>query len=191
MNGEYVGRHDGGNVSFSFEIGKYLLVGDNELTVKAEDSFSKELPRGKQMWGQKPAGCSYTNTTGIWQSVWLEFTGSNYITGIHITPEFDQNRAKLTIRAKEEKDITVKAELSIGDRELGELTITPKEGKAEALFTFEEFGPEAVFKLWWTPEFPNLIDVKVTLYRDGKEMDEVDTYFGMRKIHREKALYHF
>lgn len=185
VNGAYVGRHDGGNVSFHFAIRKYLHVGENEVTVKVEDSFSKELPRGKQMWGQKPAGCSYTNTTGIWQSVWLEFTGSNYITSVHITPEFDENRAKFTIRAKEEKNITIKAELSLGDRELGEFTITAKEGKAEGLFTFEEFGPEAVFKLWWTPEIPNLIDVKVTLYQDGKEIDVVDTYFGMRKIHKE------
>lgn len=185
INGEYVGRHDGGNVPFSFEISKYLHVGENEVTVKAEDSFSKELPRGKQMWRQKPWGCSYTNTTGIWQSVWLEFTGKNYITSVHITPEFDENRAKFTIRAKEEKNITVKAELSLGDRELGEFTITAKEGKVEGLFTFEEFGPEAVDKLWWTAEHPNLIDVKVTLYQDGKEMDQVDTYFGMRKIHKE------
>lgn len=185
VNGAYVGRHDGGNIPFCFEISKYLYVGENEVTVKAEDSFSKELPRGKQMWGQKPAGCSYTNTTGIWQSVWLEFTGSNYITSVHITPEFDENRAKFTIRAKEEKNITIKAELSLGDRELGEFTITAKEGKVEGLFTFEEFGPEAVFKLWWTPEIPNLIDVKVTLYQEGKEIDVVDTYFGMRKIHKE------
>lgn len=185
VNGEYVGRHDGGNTPFAFEIRKYLHAGENEVTVKAEDSFSKELPRGKQMWGQKPQGCCYTNTTGIWQSVWLEFTGRNYITSVHITPEFDQNRAKLTIRAKEEKNISLKAELSLGDRDLGEIMITPKEGKAEGLFTFEEFGPEAVFKLWWTPEIPNLIDVKVTLFEDGKEIDQIDTYFGMRKIHKE------
>lgn len=185
INGVYVGRHDGGNVSFSFEISKYLHVGENVVTVKAEDSFSKELPRGKQMWGQKPDSCFYTNTTGIWQSVWLEFTGSNYITSVHITPEFDKNRAKFTIRANDEKNITVKAELSLGDRELGEFSVTVKEGKVEGLFTFEEFGPEAVFKLWWTPEVPNLIDVKVTLCQDGTELDVVDTYFGMRKIHKE------
>ena len=185
INGEYVGRHDGGNVPFSFEISKYLRVGENDVTVKAEDSFSKELPRGKQMWRQKTWGCSYTNTTGIWQSVWLEFTGNNYITSIHITPDIDRNNARISIRARKEKNITVKAELSLRDRELGEISIAPKEGKAEALFTFEEYGQEAVGELWWTAEHPNLIDVKVTLYQDGKVMDVVDTYFGMRKIHKE------
>lgn len=185
VNGEYVGRHEGGNTPFAFEIGKYLQVGDNDVTVKAEDSFSKELPRGKQMWDQKPWSCWYTNTTGIWQSVWLEFTEKNYITSVRITPDLDQNRATFTIRAKEEKNLTVKAELSLGERELGELIITPKEGKAEGTFTFEEFGPAAVGMLWWTAEQPNLIDVKVTLYQDGNEMDVVDTYFGMRKIHKE------
>lgn len=185
VNGTYAGSHEGGNVPFVFEIRKYLQVGENEITVKAEDSFSKEMPRGKQMWEQKPQSCWYTNTSGIWQSVWLEFTGENYITSIHIAPEFDENRAKLTIRAKEEKHISLKAELCMGERKLGELLMTPREGKAEGLFTFEEFGPEAVFKLWWSPEIPNLIDVKVTLLEDGKEVDQVETYFGMRKIHKE------
>jgi len=185
INKQYVGLHEGGNVPFVFEVSKYLHAGTNEITVKAEDSFSKEIPRGKQMWSQKPRGCCYTNTTGIWQSVWLEFTGSNYITNIYITPEFDQNRAKISVRTKMEKNITLKAQFSLGDRELGEVVMCPKEGKAEGLFTFEEFGPEAVFKLWWTPEIPNLIDVNVTLLEDGEELDQVNTYFGMRKIHKE------
>lgn len=185
VNDQYVGNHEGGNTPFAFEISKYLHEGENKVTVKAEDNFSKELPRGKQMWGREPWSCWYTNTTGIWQSVWLEFTGKNYITSVHITPEFDLNRAKISIRTKENENVSLKVEFSMEDRELGQITISSKEGKAEGLFTFEEYGPEAVHKLWWSPEIPNLIDVKVTLVQDEKEVDEVNTYFGMRKIHKE------
>lgn len=185
INGSYVGEHQGGNTPFVFEVQDFLTVGENTIIVQAIDSYSKELPRGKQMWAQKPQGCCYTNTTGIWQSVWLEFTGKNYITNIQITPEFDHNRAKICVRTKQEKDVAIKIDFRLQERELGELTLALKEGKAEGIITFEEFGPEAVFKLWWTPENPNLIDTTVTLLKNGSEIDRVDTYFGMRKIHKE------
>lgn len=185
VNGKYVGWHEGGNVPFAFEIRKYLHEGENEVTVKAEDSFSKELPRGKQMWGKEPWGCWYTNTSGIWQSVWLEFTGTNYITSVHITPEFDANRATFSVHTKEGENVSLKVELSIRGKELGQLTIHSKEGKAEGSFTFHEYGPQAHERIRWSPGRPNLIDVKVTLMHEGIQLDEVDTYFGMRKIHRE------
>jgi beta-galactosidase/beta-glucuronidase len=36
---------------------------------------------------------------------------------------------------------------------------------------------------FWSPDSPFLYDVKVTLKSDGKVVDEVTSYFGMRKIH--------
>ena len=37
-------------------------------------------------------------------------------------------------------------------------------------------------ELLWSPEHPNLIDVDVTVRRDNTVVDQVSTYFGMRKI---------
>lgn len=185
VNGKYVGQHEGGNVPFVFEISKYLHEGENEVTVKAEDSFSKELPRGKQMWRKEAWGCWYTNTTGIWQSVWLEFTGTNYITNVHITPDIDLNCARFTVRTNVNKDVALKVELSMNGEELGQFTMLSKDGKAEGSFTFQEYSVEASDKLWWTPWNPNLIDVKVALMQDEAEVDVVDAYFGMRKVHKE------
>lgn len=34
----------------------------------------------------------------------------------------------------------------------------------------------------WTPQHPNLYDVNFRLYVGGELVDEVDSYFGMRKI---------
>lgn len=34
----------------------------------------------------------------------------------------------------------------------------------------------------WSPAHPFLYDLKVSLLKDGKEVDQVDSYFGMRKI---------
>lgn len=185
VNGQYVGQHEGGNVPFAFEIRTYLHEGENEVTVKAEDNFSKELPRGKQMWRKEPWGCWYTNTAGIWQSVWLEFTGCNHITSVHITPDIDLNCAKFFVRTKGNGNSALKVELSIQGTDLGQFTMISRDGKAEGLFTFQEYSVEAPDKLWWTPWNPNLIDVRVTLIQDELEVDTVDTYFGMRKIHKE------
>lgn len=183
INGAYIGRHDGGHTPFAFEISAHLRAGENRITVKAEDSYSKELPRGKQMWGKKPDMCWYTNTTGIWQSVWMEFVGDNYITGVEVTPDIDKNQAHFSIRARQEQDITLRVVLSQAGKPLGEMTVSPENGRGDVTFSFRESSARAVFDLYWSPEFPVLIDAEVILLWKGVECDRVYTYFGMRKIH--------
>ena len=34
----------------------------------------------------------------------------------------------------------------------------------------------------WSPQNPNLYDLKLELRRDGKTLDKVQSYFGMRQI---------
>ncbi|MBP3305536.1 MAG: glycoside hydrolase family 2 [Oscillospiraceae bacterium] len=186
VNGVYVGRHDGGHTPFYFDIAHLLHAGgDNRITVKAEDSFSMEVPRGKQMWGAKNELCWYTNTVGIWQSVWLEFTGKNYLTHIRITSDIDRNQAHFEIRARDDSAITVQAILSVGENRLGQMEITPADGRCDLIYTFSEHAAMACLDLYWSPERPVLISARIRLLQDGTEVDCVDTYFGMRKIHRE------
>ena len=185
INGFFIGRHDGGYTPFSFEISHFVHAGNNTITVKTEDSYSKEYPRGKQMWDKEPDLCWYTNSSGIWQSVWLEFTGKNYITRVHITPNIDTNQAYFNIHTQGEENITVRAILTKGGEYLGETSVSPVKGKSNMEFTFKECSARAVFDLYWSPEFPVLIDVELILSVDGKEQDRVYTYFGMRKIHKE------
>ncbi|MBE6981993.1 MAG: glycoside hydrolase family 2 [Ruminococcaceae bacterium] len=184
INGAYVGCHEGGFTSFEWEVSQYLKPGVNTLVVKAEDSYSQELPRGKQMWAREPRSCFYRNTTGIWQSVWLEFTGRDYITDIRITPDLDQNRAFFEIRTVNEDTpaqimLTIRKEAEV----LGTMTVGAGGRRTCCSFGFRENGVNSVFDLYWTPEFPNLLDVEVKLVRDGQVLDTVNTYFGMRKIH--------
>ena len=48
VNGQYAGNHRGGYARFSFDIPNLLHDGENELTVKVEDSFDTQQPRGKR-----------------------------------------------------------------------------------------------------------------------------------------------
>ncbi len=183
LNGQYVGCHEGGFTPFYFEVSHYLTAGENTLVVKAEDSYARELPRGKQMWNKQPRSCFYRNTTGIWQSVWLEFTGCDYITDIHITPDLDNNRAFFEIRTLQEKSCDLALTIRKGDEVLGSMTVCAGDQRTCCSFGFVENGVNSIFDLYWTPEFPTLLDVEVKMIRDGKLLDTVNTYFGMRKIH--------
>ena len=88
VNGKEAGKHKGGYTSFSFDITEFVVPGENTLILNAVDDTRSALqPTGKQALWLKSVGCHYTRTTGIWQTVWLEFVPENYIKRIKITPD--------------------------------------------------------------------------------------------------------
>lgn len=65
-----------------------LKAGENEIAVYAEDNTRDRLiPSGKQSEQYNSYGCFYTRTTGIWQTVWLEFTPKAYISRVPVLSE--------------------------------------------------------------------------------------------------------
>ncbi len=56
-----------------------------------DDLRNGNQPFGKQSKLYKSHMCSYTRTTGIWQSVWLEFIPKHYISRYMITPTGDSS----------------------------------------------------------------------------------------------------
>lgn len=80
LNGKKCGVHVGGYVSFSFDVTEFVVAGENVITVHAEDDPRDPLiPSGKQSTRYGSYGCYYTRSTGIWQTVWLEFVPRSYI----------------------------------------------------------------------------------------------------------------
>ncbi len=184
INGVFAGSHTGGHTHFYFDIAPFLKPGDRKvLVVKAEDSYSMDQPRGKQMWGPENTLCWYDNTVGIWQSVWLEFTGKAYLTHIRITPYLDRNLAHFEVQSNSDEPLTVLATVSKEEKTLGTMSVEAPAGRTDMIFTFEEFAARAVLDLYWSPESPVLIDVELKLMQGDQVLDTVATYFGMRKIH--------
>lgn len=72
INGEFAGENVGGYHRFSFDISSHLKAGENNITVKAEDSLSVEQARGKQRYQSESFFCWYIQTTGIWKTVGLK-----------------------------------------------------------------------------------------------------------------------
>ena len=103
INEKKAGTHRGGYVGFTFDITKFLSEGKNVITVCAEDDVRSPLvPRGKQSEEYYSHGCDYTRTTGIWQSVWLEFVPKTRIESIKIFPDVDNTSVGIEFKLKGE-----------------------------------------------------------------------------------------
>lgn len=78
IDGELIGEHVGGSVGFEFEV----TGRSGELVVEVEAPTDKrEIVHGKQRSIPRDDydGVSFTPTSGIWQSVWLEGRGREEI----------------------------------------------------------------------------------------------------------------
>lgn len=172
LNGVKIGSHTGGYTPFSFDITPFIAGTTQQLTVKVWDPSNEGTqPRGKQV--KNPEGIWYTPVTGIWQTVWIEPVNKKNITTIKTTPNIDQN----VINMKPEV-----AGASYGD--LIEVTVydgskTIATGKASVGENLEIVlnNPKL-----WSPESPFLYKTNVKLISNGKVVDQIKSYFAMRKI---------
>ncbi len=172
VNGKEVGKHIGGYVSFEFDISDFVNVGENTLTVYAvDDTRSNNQPTGKQSVKYASYGCSYTRTTGIWQTVWLEFVPKNYIKNIKL----DTNTDAATVHISGEicGKGRIKAQTSFEGKETGC-------SETNALGYFNMTVALSELHLWELG-CGGLYDLVLTLESEG-ETDTVYSYFGMRSI---------
>lgn len=194
VNEQLVGSHEGGHTSFSFDITTYLRGGQEGLVVRVEDPSTDEtIPRGKQFWQEESAGIWYTRTTGIWQTVWLEAVEKTHLKNIRFTP--DLNRGDVIVDFELSSDFiekTVEINISFKEEMIVQDYIVTKSSYTKRiinLFNRMIFRAEYHHEGWsWTPENPNLFDVLIRVKDKGKVLDEVKSYFGMRKIHTENGM---
>jgi len=177
VNGQSVGVHEGGYVSFTFEISKALKEGENTLVICADDDQRHgRQPFGKQCSDYHSRGCSYTRTTGIWQTVWLEWVPETYIHSTRMIP--DATNGSIYVDALIDGCAcggTLKAAASFEGQPAG--CVETKVDGNRAKFTLKVENPKL-----WTVGQPNLYDLTLTLCKDGQEIDTVNSYFGLRTI---------
>ena len=109
INNKFAGEHKGGYTPFSFDITNWVNIGENEIFVYVQDDNLINQARGKQSSQKKSYGCFYTRTTGIWQSVWLEYTVSNKIEDFLFYPDIKNSAVDVDLRvsSKGKYDILV------------------------------------------------------------------------------------
>ncbi|MGN0298921.1 MAG: glycoside hydrolase family 2 protein [Lachnospiraceae bacterium] len=173
LNQQLVGCHKGGYTAFSIDVTDYLVTGENRLTVIVRDR-TEYAPHGRGKQKLKKHGkmsyLYYTPQSGIWKTVWMESVPENYIREVKITPLYDESKVLFEIPVEDSSEMM---EVKIFD---GDHVIWQRSMAACTQFTaaLDSFCP-------WTPECPHLYDVQI---RRGE--DEVQTYFGMRKISVER-----
>lgn len=199
VNGQFVGEHEGGHTSFSFDISNRLVEGKQTITLFVHDPFEDEtIPRGKQFWQEESRGIWYTNSTGIWQTVWLEQVKNEHIEKVKFTSDFDNGMIWLDLLVSgatnlKEKNWFLEYTISYKDVVIAEdrIKLTSHTSKRAVDLIqnkiFRSNFHDAGFA--WTPENPNLFDVKLVLMNDsGDVLDTVKSYFGYRKIHTESGM---
>ncbi|WP_299093997.1 glycoside hydrolase family 2 protein [uncultured Metabacillus sp.] len=194
VNEQLVGFHEGGHVSFSFDITNYLTGGTETVVVRVEDPSTDEtIPRGKQYWVEKSDSIWYTRTTGIWQTVWMEPVSPSYLSKVRFTPDVDNGEIKIDFEVTgdyqgKRAEIEIRFKNEVIARDIIDVHECYTK-RAIHLYNRQIFRTGFHHDGWnWTPENPNLFDVKLILWDDQKVLDEIDSYFGMRKIHSENGM---
>lgn len=191
VNGRMAGSHQGGYAAFSFDITPYLVFGsENQITVKAEDSDSCTQPRGKQRWTKDNFECFYVQTTGIWQTVWLEYVEEQRLESVKITPDIDRNIVRFDYEVNgvpAAGDLKLEAIVTLKDKPVKRVSLAIDRPclTVEVDLIHEANGPWK--KRLWSPQHPNLYDVEFVLTLNDQVVDRVFSYFGMRKISIEKG----
>ena len=80
VNHKRVYHNVGGYVGFHIDITPFVKRGEeNIITVCAKDGHPNNKASGKQCENYYSIECCYTRTTGIWQTVWLEYAEKSRI----------------------------------------------------------------------------------------------------------------
>ncbi len=180
VDGKYVGRHFGGSSSFDFDISDLVDDGKKHSLVLhvTDDTRHGRQPGGKQSFGFKSAGCHYTRTTGIWQTVWLESVSEFSLKSCRIVPDLDGEKFLFTPLFKAmKKGLSLRITVKDGGKTVAKGDFAAQSGIPVQL--------EVVNAKAWSPETPFLYGITFEVVDGGKVIDTVESYAGMRKIHVE------
>ena len=178
IDGILAGRHYGGSSSFSIDLSGHVEAGKiHNLVIRVEDNQrSGEQSVGKQCSTFNSAGCFYTRTTGIWQTVWMEAVDRHGLKRVTMRPDIDQCQLMVMPEFLSESDCTLEVVMKDGEKTVAKRTVACSNHACIVL-------PLKKMKLW-SPEDPFLYDVDFHVKdAGGNVLDHVKSYAGMRKIH--------
>lgn len=177
VNGKKVGEHKGGYTSFSFNITGFLKSGINDITLCAYDDVnSQKQPIGKQSPRLKSFECCYTRTTGIWQTVWLEFVNKARIEHLNYNSDFPSDSVIVSMKVTPE---------AIGKTVFANVYFDGKAvGSAKSLIDGNSvsFSCKLSEIHKWDLGEGNLYDIELTLSDEDGTYDFVKSYFGLRTV---------
>ena len=171
-NGQSLGRHEGGYTPFEFDLTDALDAdGRGTVVLRVEDPMdNSQQPVGKQwQW--------YTTTSGVWQTIFVEPRHASHVGPFRVTPDIDAATVGFLVPCPgagggDELEIEVRPP---GGGEPLRRALVVRDGVARGTLAV---GPVVL----WDHHHPALYHTTLRLRRGGETLDEVRTYFGMRKI---------
>jgi hypothetical protein len=180
INGQKIGRHEGGYTPFEFDITSLLQPGENQVAVRVVDPGAKpevveginyaEIPHGKQSW--------YVQTSGLWQSVEIQIRPRVRLGSVHVLAAANGN-FKITVPI-----VKTASEAQTGGPTRLRLEVRDSAGKVVWQATRELSAPQASAELagtlanprLWSPADPALYTLRASL----SSGDAGDFPFGFR-----------
>ena len=190
VNGKRIGEHTGGYASFCFDITDAVKSGKNTLEIRVRDSHSPFQARGKQTFLPLPFAVWYAGIAGIWQSVWIEETGRRFIERAEVRADFATSQlvGSVVLNHIEETALespTLKIEIAAPDGALYSFEAAPEAsgvGQGESdRFSFR-ISLASIGDLRWSPKTPRLYVLRYRLAEGERELDTVESYFGLRSL---------
>ena len=179
IDGRFVGRHYGGSDSFAFDITDFVGDGkEHSIVVHAEsDLRSGTQPGGKQSTNYYSYGCSYTRTTGIWQTVWMEAVDDMALERVQVVTDIDNEQI---VVIPTYYNVAGGNTLSVEVLDGGKVVAHAESAAVQGVPVVVALKKAKL----WSPESPFLYDVVYEVKNaEGETLDRVDAYVGMRKVH--------
>lgn len=178
INGTHIAHHEGGHIGFVCDISDYRGM-DIIITLRVYDpSFDKSITRGKQTWDLKPHDIWYTRTSGIWQSVWVEYKDKISLNEVRYYPD-DLTYSNLVEMEFSSEAVGKKLKIVIACIDYHKEIVLDIQSQR---MTYKFVVDNKDDKYLWTVDNPALFDVRYVIYDDNSVYDTVDSYFGIRTI---------
>ena len=166
FDGKNLGKHVGGYMPFEFELTDLVKWGEEQTAeFKIWDPDFLTALVGHYLIGKQ----GYGNVRGIWQTVYLEARGKDYLDSARFTPSIAKSSVKAELRLAAPASDSLVAEVKLD----GKATkVSFAKGEIAKAVDIAVASPKL-----WDLDNPNLYDVTLTLGDDA-----VKTYFGFREV---------
>ncbi|GGA81945.1 beta-galactosidase [Puia dinghuensis] len=182
VNGQRVGRHQGGYTGFTIDITDALRQGDNLVAVRLNNLWNPRLA---------PRAGEHTFSGGLYRDVYLVGTGAVHVAwcGSYITtPEISAAHARVRVQAEVTNHLDSACEVEV------RTLVVDAVGRGVARFVqkqqlapgetrnIDQSGLLRCRARLWSPENPYRYRAVISLYVGGRKADEYITPFGIRSI---------
>ncbi len=172
LNGKLLKQHKGGYTPFEVELTKHITNYGipQHLAVVVDDT-----PDNRRLYGKQ----GYGDVRGIWQTVYLEGRGQNYIDYIHFLPDIDNSLVNVEVGLNKPIGKNGTLRIHFNNNDGPDYTFKPTSKNASD--TIFKFTVNLQNQHLWKLSDPYLYEVKVFL-NNNTVQDVVSSYFGQRKV---------